>query len=354
MADPIPDQPVMEERGQPQIGASLRNPRTLLSLALAVVVIVLAFRSLDVDPQQIIANLRTARPLPVLLALLVWYGATVARAARWRWMLGKADIDDAHGYTMPSLAGFTQIILLSWFANSLVPAKLGDAWRCWLLKQDSGAPFSASLGTLVSERVMDVAVLCVTMTAAGLIAFGGGLPEEAALAVRIGLALVIVALVILGIVWRGRAQLAGRMPDRMRGPFEAISDAMVGSLRSPLPLAAMSVGLWLADGLRFWLAGVALGADLSYPAAIFVVLLSSLLTAIPLTPAGLGVVEAGAGAVMVGVLGFDPGMALSIILLDRVVSYWNVVIVGALVYARRIAGDLRRARQAGQSPVVNA
>jgi glycosyltransferase 2 family protein len=347
-----PARPVGE--GQPSLGTSLRNPRTLASLALAVVVIVLAFRSLDVDPGQILGNLRRANPIPVALAFVVWYATTVARAARWRWMLAKADIDDAHGYTMPSLAGFTQIIILAWFANSLVPAKLGDAWRCWLLKQDSGAPFSASLGTLVSERITDVAILCVTMTIAGLAAFGGRLPDEAAVAVQIGLALVIVALAILGAMWRGRERLAGRMPARMQGPFAAIGDAMVGSLRSPIPLAGMSAGLWLADGFRFWLAGVALGAELSFPAAVFVILLAALLTAIPLTPAGLGFVEAGAGAVMVGVLGLDPGLALSIILLDRVVSYWNVVIVGAVVYLRRVARDLRNARAAGQPSVGGA
>ncbi|MFM9106975.1 MAG: lysylphosphatidylglycerol synthase domain-containing protein, partial [Chloroflexota bacterium] len=84
----------------------------------------------------------------------------------------------------------------------------------------------------------------------------------------------------------------------------------------------------------------------SYPAALFVVLLASLLSAVPLTPAGLGVVEAGAGAVRVGVLGMDPGLALAVILLDRVVSYWNVLIAGGLLYLRRLAGEVRQAAAA--------
>lgn len=334
---------------RPDLGASLRNPRTIVSLVLAVVVIVIAFRSVNADPQQIIGNLKQARPIPVLGALAVWYAAMIGRAARWRWMLAKADIDDAHGYRMPGLPEFTQILLLAWFANSLVPAKLGDAWRCWLLKQDSGAPFSASLGTLVSERLADVAVLCLTMTLAGFAAFGRDLPPQAATVVKAGALLVLVAVVLLGLIWRGRDRFAGKMPERVRGPFAALSDAMVLSLRSPLPLALMSAGLWMMDGLRFWFAGVALDAGMSYPAALFVVLLASLLSAIPLTPAGLGVVEAGASAVMIHVLGMEPGLALSILLLDRVVSYWNVVIVGALVYLRRVAAEVRQSA-AGHAP----
>jgi uncharacterized protein (TIRG00374 family) len=343
-----------EEAIRPDLGASLRNPRTIGSLLLAVVVIIIAFRSLDTDPQQIIANLKQANPLPVVLALLVWYAALTGRAARWRWMLAQADIDDAHGYRMPRLSEFTQILLLSWFANSLVPAKLGDAWRCWLLKKDSGAPFSASLGTLVSERLADVAVLCVTMTLAGMAAFGRDLPPQAATAVKGGAVVVLVAFLILALIWRGRDRVAGRMPERIRGPFAALSNAMVLSLRNPLPLGVMSACLWMADGLRFWLAGVALNADMSYPAALFVILLASLLSAIPLTPAGLGVVEAGAGAVMIHVLGLDPALALSVILLDRVVSYWNVVIVGAVVYLRRVAGEFRQGTAASApSPTVD-
>jgi uncharacterized protein (TIRG00374 family) len=56
-----------------------------------------------------------------------------------------------------------------------------------------------------------------------------------------------------------------------------------------------------------------------------------LLTVVPLTPAGLGFVELGVVG-MLTVLGIGQQTAASIALLDRVVAYWSVIVVGAIVY----------------------
>jgi hypothetical protein len=64
---------------------------------------------------------------------------------------------------------------------------------------------------------------------------------------------------------------------------------------------------------------------------IFIALASSLLTTLPFTPGGIGLVE---GAV-VGVLklfGVDDNTAISIALLDRLINYWSIVIGGFIVY----------------------
>jgi len=64
--------------------------------------------------------------------------------------------------------------------------------------------------------------------------------------------------------------------------------------------------------------------------------MGSLLTTLPITPAGLGVVELGTGAVLVKVIGLDPALAGSIVLLDRVVAYWSLILVGLALYVRRL------------------
>ena len=45
-----------------------------------------------------------------------------------------------------------QIIYVSWFANCVVPAKLGDAYRGYLLKHNGKVSFSATFGTIFAER----------------------------------------------------------------------------------------------------------------------------------------------------------------------------------------------------------
>lgn len=333
-----------QEAAPPQsLGKRFLRPETFVSFAVAAGILVFSLRSLRVDPAAIWDNVRSANPWWFLAALVVWYATIVGRAARWRWMLRTAGIDAAHGYRLPNVAETTEIVLLAWFANCVVPAKLGDAYRCWLLKQDSGASFSSGLGSVVAERLVDLVVLCLTMTAVGLAVFHGHLPAEATNAFIFGVVLFAVAIAGLAVMWFSRHAIQRRLPEKVHAQYARLHDGLFGSMRRPGWLVLMSVVLWLAEGLRFWLVAQALDAHLAFPAAVFVALLGSLLTAVPITPAGLGVVEAGTGAVLVGVLGMSADLAFSIILLDRVVAYWSVIAVGIVLYARRFGRDARRA-----------
>jgi uncharacterized protein (TIRG00374 family) len=71
-------------------------------------------------------------------------------------------------------------------------------------------------------------------------------------------------------------------------------------------------------------------------------LMSALLTTLPVTPAGLGIVE----VAIVGVLKLvdvDASLAGSIALLDRLLTYWSLVGVGIVLYVRRLRADMRPA-----------
>ena len=64
---------------------------------------------------------------------------------------------------------------------------------------------------------------------------------------------------------------------------------------------------------------------------VFVALAASLLTTIPLTPAGLGAVETG----IVGVLqwvGVERNAAASVAVIDRVIGYWSILVIGVVIY----------------------
>ena len=92
--------------------------------------------------------------------------------------------------------------------------------------------------------------------------------------------------------------------------------------------------------MRLALVAWALGLDVPLPVIAFVALAHNLITAIPSTPGGLGVAEAG----MVGLL--LPWVALEdaavLTALDRSVTWFSVVLLGALVMAWR--EGIRRGR----------
>jgi uncharacterized protein (TIRG00374 family) len=105
----------------------------------------------------------------------------------------------------------------------------------------------------------------------------------------------------------------------------------------------VSFGIWGADGLRLFLVARSLGADLTITLTIFVALMSALLTTLPITPAGLGVVEA-AVVVVLKLVDVHADMASSIAILDRVIGYWSLIAVGLILYVHRLRRDVSPVR----------
>ncbi|MBA2518797.1 MAG: flippase-like domain-containing protein [Chloroflexia bacterium] len=323
--------------------ARFLRPRTFISFAVALAILIFFARRLDVDPAAIWQQVRRANPWLYAAAFIVWYGIFVVRAVRWKVMLVRAGIDRAHGYPVPGIPGIVEMLLLSWFANCIVPAKLGDAYRSYLLKRETRSSFSTGMGTIVAERLTDLVVLFVMMTTAGIVVFSGRLPVEARQSFVLGAGLMIVAGIGLAGMWFSRGWLERFLPARFRDHYARLHTAIFQCLRRPGLFLGIGVVVWLMEGMRLWLVAASLQAGLPPATALFIALMGSLLTTLPVTPAGLGVVELGTGAVLIQVVGMDPTLAASVIVLDRVIGYWSLVAIGLVVVAWRARRERRLA-----------
>jgi len=335
------ERPPGDGSGPPaSLGSKLFRPHTIISFVVAIAIVFFFVRRLEIDPHEVWQNIRHANLGLYAIAACLYYLAFFARAIRWRWMLRQAGICEEEGYPVPGNRGTMEILLLSWFVNCVVPAKLGDAYRCYLLKRRSGAPISRSLGTIVAERLTDLAVLFVMMAVAGVVAFRGHLPSEARRTLLIGSALLVVGAIAVAGLWFGRHIVERTLPDRVRAQFAQLHDSIFACLRSPWRAVGISILIWSADGLRLYLVAASLGAGVSFAVAVFVALMSALLTILPITPAGLGVVELAMVAVL-KLVDVDPSLAGSIALMDRLLTYWSLVAVGLILYVRRLRSDVR-------------
>jgi len=334
---PVP--PLEDADRQPNLGRRIVSPHTILSFAFAVAILVFVVRRLDIDPAAIWAQIQHANPLYLGGAFILWYGAFFVRAWRWGGMIDAAGEAGAHDGEVPATPRLAEIVCLAYFANSVVPAKLGDAYRSYLLKRDTGISMSAGFGTILAERVIDAVVLVIVLAGTALVVFGGAMPSQAQPAITLGAVLLVAAAIGLGLMWLTRDVLVRILPGRAQGIYTRLHGAVFGALRKPFPVIGLGIVLWLGDGTRVWLVSKSLNAGISPAVAILVATMGALLTIIPFTPAGLGVVELGVGSLLVGVVGLDPVMAGSIILLDRVVVFWSLLVVGTVLYLRRTRRD---------------
>jgi uncharacterized protein (TIRG00374 family) len=315
--------------------------QTLFSFVIAASVLWFVSQRLDVDPAAIWAQMQRANLLFLATAFTFWYGSFFVRGWRWRQMITSAEVTSAGSEQIPQPRGLAEIILLAYFANSLVPAKLGDAYRSYLLKRDGGVPFSAGFGTILAERLVDAMMLVVVLAGSALFLFGRAMPSQASPALSLGAVLLGVGTIGLALMWLTRDTITRLLPQRLQGAYSRLQGAVFGSLRRPGLVLGIGLLLWLGDGMRVWLVARSLDAGISPAVALLVAVMGALLTIIPFTPAGLGVVELGVGSVLVGVFGLDPILAGSIILLDRVVAYWSLLLVGGALYVRRTRRDYR-------------
>jgi glycosyltransferase 2 family protein len=333
----------------PALGKRFASRRTLLSFLLAFALIAFFLSRMDrAVLAQAWAMIRQADLRLYLLALVAYYAAFPVRALRWRVLLRNSGEPPER---IPSVLDLAEMIYLSWFANSIVPAKLGDVYRGYLLRRSGGATWSHAMGTIVAERVLDAIVLVALMVGAGLLAYGDVLASTAAggagtclqggfqphnvscsLLELFVLGAVVALFLVIGLVLFARygSRFERFLPGRVRDIYARFSGALVLSFGRFPALLTLSALAWFCEGTAFWLVGLSLGYHLPLPLVIFFSLLQAFLTVIPLTPGGLGLEPLLAAALTLR--GFPASAALAMTALYRTISYLSLVIFGAVVY----------------------
>jgi uncharacterized protein (TIRG00374 family) len=315
------------------LGRRLRQPRTILSIAVPLVLLVLAFQLvLKVDFGQVVEGVAQANKLLLLAAFLVFYAGFPLRGYRWKKILEGTGVRIG---TKDS----TEILYLSWLVNCLVPAKLGDVYRAYLLKINSPVSLSRTFGTVFIERILDLFAIAILGLAAGFWSFRTGLPPEIQFVAALGVGTVIIlAVALLTLRNFGRRIISALpLPHRIADLYDKFEEGVFGAVSGrQLPgLVVLTVLIWSTEGLRLWLVVQALGfpdANLGISGAFFVALIGSLLTAVPLSPAGLGLVEAGMVGVLVAAYGMPITEATTIALVDRVISVFSIIVIGSILY----------------------
>jgi glycosyltransferase 2 family protein len=319
---------------EPSLWQRFFRPRTLISFAIGMAILAFSLSRLQIDLPETLRTIRSANWLLLVAALLVYYATFPIRALRWRGMLENAGCQRRD---LPSLAGLAEIIYLSWFANSVVPAKLGDVYRAYLLRSRSKVPFSKAGGTILAERLIDLAVLLVLLGSTGLLSFRGALPPPVLTVLELGSAGVVAAGIALLAMRHLDHLLRPLVPQRFQRLYHHFHEGTIGSFGGYPQLLGLTLLAWVVEAGRLFLVIQAVGLTLSPNLAVqalmvaFIALAAALLTAPPGTPAGLGYVEAGL-VLALTVLGANHSVALSVALLDRSISFGSLLVGGLIVY----------------------
>lgn len=332
-ADQVEDFPLVTESASPPppLSRRLRDPRTIVSIVVPIFIIVLVLSQLqNFHLDELPALIANANPWLLVAAFVIYYLGFPLRGWRWALLLRGAG-------TEIKVRDSAEIIFISWLVNCLVPAKLGDVYRAYLLKTNSGTSLSKTFGTVFIERVFDLFAIVLLGLAAGYWSFRKGMSPEVQLVFVIGLVVIAVLAIGLFLVRNFGARLVRRLPlpGRVVEFYDRFEEGLfsISARRVPL-LALVTVLIWATEALRLYLVVLAMNFDLplGISGGLFVALIASLLTAIPFTPAGLGAVEGVVVFILTTLYGATTTQAVAITLVDRAISVLSVIFFGGIAY----------------------
>ena len=304
-------------------------------------------------------QVRRAR-LDLLIAGFVAVVLTyVIRAYRWQYLLNPIGPTRFRTAFRTTVIGFA--------ALGVLPARAGDVLRPYLLARQEGLSTSATLATIVMERVLDlIAVLALLALYVWGLADPARLPASLLRAIEVSAALAGAAtLVLMTLMW-----ILATHPERIsrlvfsaaRVLPHAIADRLAGLARTfstgfavarePRALASAmfwSFPLWLAIAGEAWLVAIAFGIDMPFAGSFLVQALLVIGVAVP-TPGAVGSFHE---AYRIGVTTFfgaanDAAVAAAIV--THAIAYVPVVLTGLIFTAQDGLSVGRLTAMAGTTP----
>ena len=200
----------------------------------------------------------------------------------------------------------------------------------------------------VSNLVVALVKVAIAITGVVALSFMPDIAAQLSRPTSPGAIAVFIGLAAAGVAVTGGYLRWGK--GRMRGPFTAWLAQFWEQCAHVLKrgwrgLAVGGIGYPLLQVLLMWSCLVALQVDVTIGAVLAAYAVERMLTLVPITPGGVGVVETAATAVLVG-FGADPVGAAAGVILFRIFSYLVEIPLGAVVAATWFARTRRIAAAA--------
>lgn len=261
--------------------------RSAIGVLISVVCIWLVLRGVDLGQTW---NLLRGAQLPWLgVAVAAVFADMFFRALRWQVL-----IKPIKPVPLRRLAGY---MMVGYLANNVLPARLGELVRSHYLGDREGISRSATLGTVVVERIVDTVVLVGIGAVAILVLNIRGVVVSAIL---IGLALAGLLVVALAVALAAHRLPGGRKFGAFLGRWPRVKGVVV-RLRDGLRVAAipktiaasgvLTVAAWTCTVISVLAVGQSLGQQLTVGEGALLAAGTNLATAVPSGPGYLGTFE---------------------------------------------------------------
>jgi hypothetical protein len=231
------------------------------------------------------------------------------------------------------LKDLVEITILSWFANNIVPAKIGDLYKGYLMRKNYNFPVSKAMGTIFMERLVDMIFIAIFIFISGLIIFKWSIPTNIMLPLLALFILILAAIAALFFINSFQLWLFKIVPKRLEHIAKNFHYGLLNCMKAKEAhiIILYTLFSWLAQAASVFFVVKALNLSMPLFLIIFITLANALITAVPITPGGLGVGEAAIAGILFS-FKMEYNLAMLVSILIRVITYWIVILLGGILY----------------------
>lgn len=308
-----------------------RSLRFWASFAISVVFIALFLRA--THPSELVGALNQANYWWLIPATAVLFVAICVRCLRWSILM--RPVAKMSPWSLMPYA------IIGYMANNLLPARAGEVVRAYVLGEREKVSRFGTLGTIAVERLFDGSALVLMLLIAGaVVGFEDSRLRTIAVASTILFLAAFTFFYLLTLSEDRAKRILHRfirlLPDRFEPQVEALTDSLVGSLRSvhdwrSLTLVVILSGLaWTVEAAAYAVIGQGFDLGVSFGHYCLLLAAANLAIIIPTFFGGTGPFEWAAKLVLVGA-GVAEGVAGAYSVIAHAVILVPTTIIGLII-----------------------
>lgn len=302
---------------------------------------------------DVTSNLATASYIWLVPGVIVYMIAVWVRAWRWHYLLRPLK-------KIPTNTVFP-IVAIGYMGNNIYPARAGELLRAVVLKRREGVSISASLATIIVERIFDAVVMLgfvflnlgeLTRVTQGSGSSGtielGFIGRISIQEMAIGGAVIFLGALAVFLLAAMFPKMTERLvnwsiehliPSRYRQKTKDLSQRFLEgleSLRSPqeaLMVFVTSAIIWLLETGKYWFVMHAFHFQVSFFALMLMNGIVNLATTLPSAPGYIGTFD-GPGIALLTAYGIPGAVAASYTLVLHAALWLPITVLGAYYFLR--------------------
>ncbi|MEN6292443.1 MAG: lysylphosphatidylglycerol synthase transmembrane domain-containing protein [Methanobacterium sp.] len=256
-------------------------------------------------------------PLMLILVLIAY----LVRFLKWSLFLKSAGV---HLKLKDNL-----FVFFSGMGMIITPAKVGEIWKGWLIRDINGEKLSKTVPVVITDRVTDVIGL-VILSLLGILYYKDGIYILAAL-------LLIFAVFFIAIRSEKISGILISILEKRAGKYSKDIKTMHATFlqlmhpRNIVGLSFLSAFAWFFECLALYFVIIGFGQSLNLILSTFVFSFASLVGAISMIPGGLGIAEATISG-MLQYFGLTSVDSIGVAIIIRFGTLWFGAILGFLIH----------------------